>query len=168
MPLDGRALLAELPRLRRYARALVGDRAAADDLVQDTLERAWANARQRHAGGELRAWLFSIMHNLRVDQLRRSGPRLLSLDDEVSLPVGRDTVADGIGLLDIEAALGRLPEEQRAVLLLVTLEDMRYEDVAEMLGIPVGTVMSRLARGRERLRLLLDAQPGSPVLRVVR
>lgn len=166
--MDSAALLAELPRLRRYARALVGDRAAADDLLQDTLERAWERAGQRRAGGALRPWLFSIMHNLRVDQLRRAGPPLLSLDGEEGLPPACATAAERLELLDLEAALARLPEEQRAVLLLVTLEDMRYEDVAETLGIPPGTVMSRLSRARERLRLLLDAQPASPPLRVVR
>jgi len=167
--LDSHALLAELPRLRRYARALVGERAAADDLLQDTLERAWANARQWRGGSELRAWLFSIMHNLRVDQLRRAGPSMVPYEGEETLPAGRETASDGSGMLDLEAALARLPEDQRAVLLLVTLEDMRYEDVAETLGIPAGTVMSRLSRARERLRLLLDAQPNSsPTLRVVR
>ncbi len=166
--MDSVALLAELPRLRRYARALVGDRAAADDLLQDTLERAWARSRQWRAGGNLRAWLFSIMHNLRVDQLRHGGPSMQSLDDEDCLLPERPTQSDRLEVLDLEAALARLPEEQRAVLLLVGLEDMRYEDVAATLGIPLGTVMSRLSRGRERLRQLLAAQPGATTLRVVR
>lgn len=160
--------LAELPRLRRYARALVGDRAAADDLVQDTLERAWSRIAQWRAGTDLRAWMFGIMHNLRVDQLRRPGLNTSSWDDEdIEVPV-RATQTDGIELEELADAIRRLPEEQRSVLLLVALEEMRYEDVARTLNIPVGTVMSRLARGRERLRLLLDDSSGAPGLRVVK
>ncbi len=166
--MDSSALLAELPRLRRYARVLVGDRAAADDLLQDTLERAWARSRQWQDGGNLRAWLFSIMHNLRIDQLRRGGPKVQSLDDEdYALPT-RPTQSDGLEVLDLEAALARLPEEQRAVLLLVALEGMRYDEIAVTLGIPSGTVMSRLSRGRESLRALLAAPPQTTTLRVVR
>lgn len=136
MTTDDHALLAEIPRLRRYARALVGDRAAADDLVQDTLERAWSRLAQWRPGSDLRAWLFRIMHNLRVDQLRRPLPDFTSLDeDDADVPV-RATQADGIELADLASALGRLPEEQREVLLLVVLEDMRYEDVARTLDIP--------------------------------
>lgn len=167
--MDSAALLAELPRLRRYARALVGDRAAADDLLQDTLERAWECSGQRRAGGELRPWLFSILHKLRGDQLHRAGPPPLARDGDAGLPPGRETAADCLELLDLQAALARLPEEQRAVLLLATLEDMRYEEVAEILGIAAAIVMSHLSRARERLRLLLDTQPASPPpLRVLR
>lgn len=162
------AILAELPRLRRYARALVGDRAAADDLVQDTLERAWSRFAQWRAGGDLRAWLFSIMHNLRIDQLRRPGLSTVAIDDEESLAPSRATQSDRLEVNDLEAALGQLPEEQRAVLLLVALEDMSYEQVAGALAIPLGTVMSRLSRGRERLRLILDGRSSSSILRVVR
>lgn len=166
--MDSRAILAELPRLRRYARALVGERAAADDLVQDTLERAWSRIGQWRPGSDLRAWLFGIMHNLRIDQMRRPGLNVAPNDDEaIDLP-SRATQTDHLELRDLAAAVARLPEEQRAVLLLVALEDMRYEDVARTLGIPVGTVMSRLARGRERLRLLLEADAQVIPLRVVR
>jgi RNA polymerase sigma-70 factor (ECF subfamily) len=166
--MDSRSILAELPRLRRYARALVGDRAAADDLVQDTLERAWTRVSQWRPGSDLRAWLFAIMHNLRIDQLRRPAVPVTSLDElEVDPPI-RATQADRIELNELGAALGQLPEEQRAVLLLVGLEDMSYAEVAATLGIPIGTVMSRLARGRERLRRVLDGQRGPTTLRVVR
>ncbi|MBL8420462.1 MAG: RNA polymerase sigma factor, partial [Dechloromonas sp.] len=150
------------------ARALVGDRAAADDLVQDTLERAWTRIAQWRAGSDLRAWLFSIMHNLRVDQLRRPGLAIRAIDDADFAVPTRATQSDGLEVIDLEAALARLPEEQRAVLLLVALEEMRYEDVAATLAIPVGTVMSRLSRGRERLRLILEGSPPSATLRVVR
>jgi len=166
--LDSAAILTELPRLRRYARALVGDRAAADDLVQDTLERAWSRFAQWRPGSDLRAWLFSIMHNLRVDQLRRPGLNALPMDDEELMVPTRATQSDHLEVVDLEAALARLPEEQRAVLLLVGLEDMSYEEVAAALGIPIGTVMSRLSRGRERLRLILEGRQPSAHLRVVK
>ena len=166
--MDSGAILTELPRLRRYARALVRDRAAADDLVQDTLERAWSRVAQWRPGGDLRAWLFGIMHNLRVDQLRRPGLNTLPLDaEDFAVPV-RATQSDLLEVTDLDTALARLPEEQRAVLLLVALEDMTYDEVAGALGIPVGTVMSRLARGRERLRLILEGRTPSVNLRVVR
>jgi len=165
---DSGAILTELPRLRRYAWALVGDRAAADDLVQDTLERAWTRIAQWRAGSDLRAWLFSIMHNLRVDQLRRPGLAIRAIDDADFAVPTRATQSDGLEVIDLETALARLPEEQRAVLLLVALEELRYEDIAATLAIPVGTVMSRLSRGRERLRLILEDRPPSANLRVVR
>lgn len=166
--MDSRAILAELPRLRRYARALVGDRAAADDLVQDTLERAWARVAQWRPGSDLRAWLFGIMHNLHIDQIRRRGLKESPLDEEHhDVPI-RATQTDCLELRDVESALTRLPDEQRAVLLLVALEDMSYEEIATTLSIPLGTVMSRLSRGRERLRLILDGQVPATNLRVVR
>jgi len=166
--MDSRALLAVLPRLRRYARALVASREAADDLVQDTLERAWIKAAQWQPGTDLRAWLFAIMHNLRIDQLRRPAQELAALDDEaLELPT-RATQTDQIEVNELGAALSRLPEEQRAVLLLVALEDMSYAEIAATLAIPAGTVMSRLARGRERLRQLLDLRSASTPLRIVR
>lgn len=167
--MDSRAILAELPRLRRYARALVGERAAADDLVQDTLERAWARVAQWRPGSDLRTWLFAIMHNLRVDQMRRPTLNAVSFEDEAFEVPTRATQADRIELRDLASALAHLPEEQRAVLLLVALEDQSYAEVAQTLGIPIGTVMSRLARGRERLRLELDGRTPTPsYLRVVR
>jgi RNA polymerase sigma-70 factor (ECF subfamily) len=165
---DNAALLAEIPRLRRYARAMLGNRAAADDLVQDTLERAWARHALWRAGSDLRAWLFSIMHNLRVDQLRRPGVPIQSIDeDDFEVPT-RATQHDRLEVRDLESALYQLPDEQREVLLLVALEELAYAEVADALGIPVGTVMSRLARGRERLRLLMEERPSGANLRVVR
>jgi RNA polymerase sigma-70 factor (ECF subfamily) len=165
---DSSAILAEIPRLRRYARALLGDRAAADDLVQDTLERAWSRLHQWRAGSDMRAWLFGIMHNLRVDQLRRPRLSTQSIDaDEFELPT-RPTQTDALELRDLESALGHLADEQREILLLVALEEVSYADVAAMLGIPIGTVMSRLSRGRERLRRIMEGQSASTRLRVVR
>jgi len=166
--MDSAAILAEIPRLRRYARAMLGDRAAADDLVQDTLERAWARLHQWRAGSDMRAWLFGIMHNLRVDQLRRPRLATQSLDaDDCVLPT-RPTQNDALELRDLESALGQLPDEQREVMLLLALEELSYADIAAALGIPVGTVMSRLSRGRERLRLIMDGQLPATRLRVVR
>lgn len=168
--MDSRAILAELPRLRRYARALVGNREAADDLIQDTLERAWMRVAQWRPGSDLRSWLLAIMHNLRMDQLRRPTLAAASLDDDeepADLPV-RATQTDRIELAELGTALGCLPEEQRAVLLLVALEDMSYAEIATTLAIPVGTVMSRLARGRERLRELIETRSNPIALRVVR
>ena len=166
--MDSRTILAELPRLRRYARAMVGDRAVADDLVQDTLERGWSCLAQWRPGSDLRAWLFGIMHNLRVDQLRCQGPNTQPLGEAESEAPMRATQSDRLEVNDLAAALARLPEEQRAVLLLVALEEMSYEQIASTLGIPLGTVMSRLSRGRERLRLMLDGHHPVAHLRVVR
>jgi RNA polymerase sigma-70 factor (ECF subfamily) len=166
--MDKAALLVEMPRLRRYARALLGNQAAADDLVQDTLERAWSRLAQWRLGSDLRAWLFGIMHNLRVDQLRRPALALSSFDDEVSDLPTRATQNDALEMRDLESALRQLPDEQRAVLLLVALEEMPYADIALTLAIPLGTVMSRLSRGRERLRQIMAGQLPATHLRVVK
>ena len=161
-------IVAEIPRLRRYARALAGEAVRADDLVQDTLERAlgkWSLWRP----GNLRAWLFSIMHNLFVNQAR--SPRLVDYPGDDALPdlPPRATQNDALELRDFAHSLSRLPEEQREVVLLVALEDLSYGDTAKVLGVPVGTVMSRLSRGRERLRALLEgSEPVEPQLKVVK
>jgi RNA polymerase sigma-70 factor (ECF subfamily) len=161
-------IVAEIPRLRRYARALTGDAVRADDLVQDTLERAlgkWSLWRP----GNLRAWLFSIMHNLFVNQMR--SPRLVDYPGDEALPdlPTRPTQNDALELRDFARSLARLPEDQREVLLLVVLEDLSYEDTAKVLGVPIGTVMSRLSRGRERLRALLTGdEPAETQLKVVK
>ena len=166
--MDSSAILAEIPRLRRYARALLGDRAAADDLVQDTLERAlgkWALWRP----GNLRAWLFSIMHNLFVNQAR--SPRVVDYPGDEALPElpTRGNQGDALELRDFARSLARLSEEQREVLLLVGLEDLSYEDAAKVLTVPIGTVMSRLSRGRERLRALLAGnEPAEMHLKAVK
>lgn len=154
-------VLEQLPALRRYARALAGDAWAADDLVQDTLERACAKWALWRAGSDLRAWLFTLMHNLYLNQRRgaRGAAASVSLEDaEHELP---PAAGPGGEALDLERCLARLPAEQRAVLLLVTLEDMAYQDVARVLQVPVGTVMSRLSRARSRLRELMDGQGGA-------
>jgi RNA polymerase sigma-70 factor (ECF subfamily) len=152
----------QLPSLRRYARALTGDAWAADDLVQDTLERACAKWRLWAVGSDLRAWLFTLMHNLYLNQLRGMPPpgHVVNIDNA---PADAGTGAQGLDdTLDLSRCLQRLPADQRAVLLLVTLEDMRYEDVAKVLSIPIGTVMSRLSRARSRLRELMEGLPAEP------
>ncbi|MDF1486599.1 RNA polymerase sigma factor [Ramlibacter sp. H39-3-26] len=149
-----------IPSLRRYARTLTGDAWAADDLVQDTLERACSKWRLWLAGSDLRAWLFTVMHNLHANQ-RRQGMRRgtpVDIDDVAPMLAAPDAGRDDA--IDLQRCLLRLPEDQRAVLLLVTLEDMRYEDVARILGIPAGTVMSRLSRARSRLHALMGGAPG--------
>ena len=166
--MDSRTIIIELPRLRRYARAMLGDRAAADDLVQDTLERAWSRIAQWRAGSDLRAWLFGIMHNLRVDQLRRGSLPTHSLDDDACEVPTRPTQNDRLEVMDLESALRQLPDDQREVLLLVALEEMSYAEIAAALAIPIGTVMSRLSRGRERLRQIMDGRQPAANLRVVR
>jgi len=156
---DGRSLVALIPRLRRYARALVGDRAAADDLVQDTLERAWAKLHLFRQGTDLRAWLFTVMHNVHVNRIRAAKPTD-ALDDEMPELAQRATQGDALLVRDLDRAIAALPVAQREVLLLVALEDLSYEETARVLGIPIGTVMSRLARAREKLRVLMQERGG--------
>jgi len=152
-------IVAQIPALRRYARALTGDTWAADDLVQDTLERACNKWRLWLVGSNLRAWLFSVMHNLFVNQLRQSPrvrqPALLDIDDLADDLPAPATNPDQ--LLDLQRCLLRLPPEQREVLLLVSMEDMSYAEVAKVTGVPLGTVMSRLSRARARLQAMFNA-----------
>lgn len=163
---DSAQMVACIPRLRRYAYVLLGGSGAADDLVQDTLERAWAQRHSWRSSGNMRAWLFSIMHNLHVDQRRRPSRLIVvSNDDETAAPPARATQTDALEVRDLDAALALLPAEQREVLLLVALEDMPYGQIAAALDIPLGTVMSRLSRGREKLRLLMTESTGQTVRR---
>jgi RNA polymerase sigma-70 factor, ECF subfamily len=158
-----------IPRLRRYARALTGERGAADDLVQDTLERAWIKRHLWRRGSDLRAWLFTVMHNVYVNQLRsRAAGATVYVDDDTADSPVRPTQMDMLEVRDIDTALSRLPVEQRQVLLLIALERMSYDETARTLGIPIGTVMSRLSRARERLRLLLAGESGAASLKVVK
>ena len=135
---NGQRIVEQIPRLRRYARALVGDRAAADDLVQDTLERAWAKFHLWTPGSDLRAWLFTVMHNVRVNQVR-SARSTLPLDEE-DLDFGvAGAQGAGLEMRDLERSLALLPGEQREVLLLVALEDLSYAEAGRVLGIPIGS-----------------------------
>ena len=165
---DGERLLVWLPRLRRYARALAGQRDEADDLVQDTLERAWSRLHLWRGVSDMRAWLFGIMHNLHADGVRRPRIGTVPLDDDTPEPQVAPAQHERLALLDLQSALDALPVEQKEVLLLVGLEDMSYADAARTLGVPIGTVMSRLSRGRERLRALMDGRHEPVRLKVVR
>lgn len=166
-------LMAHVPRLRRYARALTHQRELADDLVQDTLERALGHAASFQPGTDLRAWLFTVMHNVFVNHLRKASTRA------VHVPVDDDSVHESefafppdqtrsLEIRDLDDALQRLPLEQRQVVLLIGLEEMSYTEAALALDIPVGTVMSRLSRGRERLRVLMAGTSAGTKLKVVR
>jgi RNA polymerase sigma-70 factor (ECF subfamily) len=153
----------EIPRLRRYARALTRDVSAADDLVQDCLARALGKVHLWQKGTDLRAWLFTILHNQYVNHVRRAvreGTAVGLSDSEPTLTT-QPNQSKRLELRDLERAIAKLPEEQRAVLLLVGLEGMRYEEVAAVLDVPVGTIRSRLSRGREMLRQLIGmVEPG--------
>ena len=148
---------AHIPALRRYAYALSRDGEAADDLVQDCLERALSRWRLHRTGSDLRAWLFAILRNLFIDRYRvaRRRGELAPLDEAAdAMPPTQDAV---LGVGDILAALDRMPEDQRSLLLLIGVEDLSYEEAARVLGVPVGTIMSRLSRARERLRRTLES-----------
>ena len=149
-----------IPALRRYARALVRDRASADDLVQDCLERAVSRWHQRR-DGDLRAWLFTILHNLAVNQFRRTASRGRHVPiDETNEDSFGEAASQEQKLVyqDALAKLARLPADQRAVLLLVAVEDLSYAEAAKVLDIPLGTVMSRLSRARERLQQEIEGR----------
>ena len=150
---DEAAIVACIPGLRRYARGLVSDRDRADDLVQDTLERAWSRFSMWQRRGEIRAWMFGIMHNHFVDRLRaqRARPEEVAVDEAPELSQ-RPMQTDGLDLRDLDRLLQRLPPEQREVLLLIGVEELSYREVALAVGVPIGTVMSRLSRARARLR----------------
>jgi RNA polymerase sigma-70 factor (ECF subfamily) len=153
-----RLLETAIPKLRRYACALTRDAVRADDLVQSCLVRAIAKQHLWEPGTDLRAWLFTILHNQHVNDVRRS------VREGVTVPVDEMTqtltavsnVHASLQLRDLDRAMARLPVEQRQVILLIGLEGMRYEEVAKILCIPIGTVRSRLSRGRDMLRGLMD------------
>ena len=154
-------LLGTLPRLRRYARSLVFDASAADDLVQTTLERALAHWHQFDQRRDILVWTLSIAHNAFLDERRRD--RRASWVDGDAVIDALPAIGNDLGLrLDLLAALARLPVEQRQPLLLVTLEQLTYAECAEVLHIPVGTVMSRISRARTALRELLDGRAPAP------
>ncbi|MGP1677647.1 MAG: sigma-70 family RNA polymerase sigma factor [Giesbergeria sp.] len=164
--MDSAEIVEHIPRLRRYARALAGDSHRADDLVQDTLERALAKFHLWRRGSDMRAWMFAIMHNVFINQLKAR--RELALDEATEAKLEEVPRSDPLALRDLDAALGQLPVEQREVLLLVGLEQLSYAEVSAALRIPVGTVMSRLSRGRERLRALMAGTATVTSLKVMK
>ena len=163
-----RLMVRQIPHLRRYARALTGDRDGADDLVQDSLERAWSRVHHWRPGSDMRCWLFTIMHNVNANRVRSESrrPTVVAFEDS------RD--GRGIGpaqehraaIGNLSDALAVLPEDQRAAVLLVGLEGLAYGEAANVLSIPLGTLMSRLSRGRARLRELTAGGLQPPLKRV--
>ena len=151
---DAKAIEAEIPYLRRYARVLTGAPDTADDLVQDGLERAIGRFDQFRRGTNLRAWLFTILHHIRCDQHRRvvRRPTEIPIEDAPQQASTRASQADALHLADFKRAFGRLSEPHREVLVLVGIEGMDYQRAADILGVEVGTVKSRVFRARESLR----------------
>jgi RNA polymerase sigma-70 factor (ECF subfamily) len=150
-----------LPRLRRYAIALVGDVSTADDLLQDCVERAWKNQRILKDEGAIFSWLRTILHNANIDRIRsrRRRPEGMESLDAVSDTLSDGTAGDGSALsMDLVRAMNQLTIEHRQMLLLIGVEGLSYREVAAELGLPIGTVMSRLARAREELRALLGGE----------
>ncbi len=165
-----KGLLSELPHLRRFARALAGDAALADDLVQDCVERALKKQHLYDAARPLRAWLYAILRNIHVSQWRKAAVwgQLKDIDDlegfEGAVMAEQD---QNISLSLITNALDRLPPQQREVLVLISLEEVSYREAAEIIGVPMGTIMSRLSRARSTLQKILE-EGGTTVLRVVK
>lgn len=161
-----------VPALRRYARAMLRNRDDADDLVQDVLERAIGAWGSRRGSASLRSWLFAILHNLALDRIRRdvrrgrSEPLDAVPEERLSVPARQEGEVERDKVLALVAAL---PEDQRCVLLLVAVEELSYGEVAAILNIPQGTVMSRLSRARERLRGMVEGErpAAAPELRIV-
>jgi RNA polymerase sigma-70 factor, ECF subfamily len=154
----------QIPRLRRYARALTRDPGRADDLVQDTLLRALAKQHLWQPGTNLRAWLFTLMHNQHVNDVRRSAREGQTVEID-TMSNGLTATTDPTAsrqLNELRRALAQLPDEQRETILLVGLEGLSYEETAGILAVPVGTVRSRLSRGRGNLRRLMDVPERAP------
>jgi RNA polymerase sigma-70 factor (ECF subfamily) len=152
-------LVAQIPRLRRHARALTRDVIAADDLVQDCLERAVSKSHLWQEGTNLRAWLFTILHHTYVNQVRRAAREgtpiaLTDIEPEPAL-TSAPNQDKRLELRDLERALAKLSDEQRAALLLVGMEGMNYDQAAAVLDVPVGTIRSRVSRGRDALCQLM-------------
>ena len=171
MSIFGIELEVHIASLRRYARALVRDRSDADDLVQESLARALSRADRFAAGTNLRAWLFTIMHNVHVNQVRSRAARPVEvavdevLESRLTEPANQESRVE---LGEMMRVLDTLPAEQRQVLLLVALEGLKYEEVATVLEVPIGTVMSRLSRAREAVRVKLAGGTPTAVLRRVK
>jgi RNA polymerase sigma-70 factor (ECF subfamily) len=172
-PAFSHQLVALLPKLRRFAYGLTGSVDEGDDLVQSACERALARAEQFEPGTRLHSWMYRIIQTIWIDRLRRRKNREATVDlaDLAEEPGGDAEVEAGarLDLADVRRAVDRLPAEQRAVLLLVSVDGLSYRDAAEVLEVPVGTVMSRLSRAREALGKALDeGLPEAPRLRRVK
>lgn len=159
-----RELVELVPRLRRFAYALTGSKDAGDDLVQAACERALRNSAQFQPGTRLDSWMFRIMQNLWLDDRRRHRVRGTQVDPEAAAlsddGVGARRLDDHVALAQVRAAVDTLPEDQRTVLVLVAIEGLNYREAAEVLSLPMGTVMSRLARARAKLLQLIEGPAG--------
>jgi RNA polymerase sigma-70 factor (ECF subfamily) len=168
MPDRAALIEAQIPGLRRFACALLrGDREATDDLVQDTLERALSHWNRRRSPETVKGWLYTILYNRFLSdrhRMRRRGPHD-TLSEDTELPGIDGGQHSALEHRDLLRAFEALPEEQRAVLLLVGVEDVSYQEAARVLGVPIGTVMSRLSRGRERLRRSIHGELNANNLR---
>jgi RNA polymerase sigma factor (sigma-70 family) len=153
-------IAAELPRLRRHAYSLLYNRADAEDLVQDCVETALAKRAMLKDPERLRAWLFAILNNLFLTRLRSQARRgaTLPIDDFADSLAASVPAADRDTARDLARAMGRLSVEHRQILLLINVEGQSYQEAADALGVPIGTVMSRLARARQRLRALIEGR----------
>jgi RNA polymerase sigma-70 factor, ECF subfamily len=163
-------LVTEIPHLRRFARGLCGDAALADDLVQDCVERALLKQHLYDASRPLRAWLYAILRNIHISHWRRASQMgvMKPLDDmeefEGATPPAQE---QNLSVRLIADALDHLPQQQREVLVMISLEELSYKDAAEIIGVPIGTIMSRLSRARSSMQNLLEKR-GTTVLRVVK
>ncbi|WP_067734250.1 RNA polymerase sigma factor [Novosphingobium naphthalenivorans] len=160
-----------IPGLRRYARSLLRDADAADDLVQDCLERVVGRWHQRRADGNARSWAYTILHNLAVNRMQQRARRgtHLTMENAPEAALAEPPAQESpLHNRDIVAAMQRLPDDQKAVLLLISVEDLSYAETARVLDIPIGTVMSRLSRARERLRREMADTPATLHLRRVK
>ena len=165
-----RAILDEIPRLRRYARSLLRDRDSADDLVQDCLERALVHLDNWKTGESPRRWLFTIMHHIFVDDMRKNKRRgeraFLPIEATEALSVAADQI-EGVASREILDALQAISPDRRAAILMVAVEGFSYAEAANVLGVPAGTLMSRIARGRDELRAILDNGSRRRTIRIV-
>lgn len=165
-----RARMVELlPRLRRFALALSGDLSQADDLVQETCLRAMSRVEQWQAGTRLDSWMYRIAQNIWLDRMRANKVRgeSVALDavETIAGPDGRDVVESRLSLRAVDAAMNELPHDQRVLVSLVCINGVSYKDAAEILGVPIGTVMSRLARARQQLHTSLEGPAEKPKAR---
>lgn len=159
------ALAAHLPQLRAFARTLSRDPASADDLVQETLLKAWANRDRFQEGTNLRAWLFTILRNTFYSLHRKRRREVQDVDDaHVGKLAVRPDQEHNLAMRDFSAALARVPEDQREALILVGAAGMSYEEAAEVCGVAVGTIKSRVSRARARLSALLDVRDGAELV----
>jgi len=153
----------EIPRLRRYARTLTRDTARADDLVQSCLLRGLVKQHLWPPGLELRPWLFKMLHNLHVDDVRRSVREQDGAAAAAFVTAARSESGARLDLLDLDRAISQLPQTQRRVVQLVGLDGMRYDEAAAILQLPIGTIRSRLWRARAILRRLMDSEADNAI-----